>query len=187
MSASLTIFTLSPRQRLMSAFFGWLATSLLVLGVYINPDCATDYFIESNLNRGYNLVLCVTTFSVFRFMETVSPGLSRWQVKALFGAPRFKEPKFEFPGCSVDLAKADEVWFYEVAPHCLMLIGFDKNRCIVARCFDGYEAEAYVKWKIEQINSRAVGMTVSELESWLGPCRQMRNFLLAESSPGSIS
>lgn len=174
----------SRRQRFLirSIVFGLFPVMLLRL--LINPQFLTNYCLESNLTNETALVLCAPSLVIFEGIRRCAPGASKWLVLALLGAPRFKESKLMFPGCSPDLSEADEVWFYEIAPHGLILLCFKGDCCALARGFTWSEGDAYATWKTDQIQKLAIGQTESELESWLGNCfmkdpKLMRLILIA--------
>ncbi|MBS1991516.1 MAG: hypothetical protein JSS83_13420 [Cyanobacteria bacterium SZAS LIN-3] len=154
-------------QRMLTMSF---VMQMILFRLVVNPQFLTTYFLESNISDENALLLCAPSMISLEVVCGLAPGTSKGQVLALLGAPRFKEKKLNFPGCHQSLTKADEVWFYEIAPHALVLVCFQGDHCYSARTFEGREDLDYTEWKVGQIKTRGIGMTQKELEAWLGNC-----------------
>ena len=175
------------RQRLLILYIAICLAPVMFLRLLINPQYLTNYCIESNLTNETAPVLCTPSLGILEGIRHYAPGASKGLVLALLGAPRFKESKLMFPGCPSDLSGADEIWFYEIAPHALILLCFRGDCCGFARCFTWTEGDNYATWKADRIQKLAIGQTEAELESWLGNCfiknpKLMRLILIASGN-----
>ncbi|MBS1999702.1 MAG: hypothetical protein JSS86_25440 [Cyanobacteria bacterium SZAS LIN-2] len=158
------------QQKLLVSFIILILGPMLLFRLVVNPQFLTTYFLESTIANENLALLRASSMMALKVICCLAPGTSKEQVLALVGAPRFKEKKLNFPGCHQSLTKADEVWFYEIAPHALVLVCFQGDHCYSARTFEGREDLDYTEWKVGQIKTRGIGMTQKELEAWLGNC-----------------
>lgn len=183
MAIPLIICKASRLRRSLILFAVLPTLHFLHLRVVVNPQLLTNYFLESNLKCEFKLFLFGPSILILREIELFAPHLSKGQVLAILGEPRFKERKLRFPGCAAELTQAEDIWFYEVAPHALVLLCFKGDHCILARRFTDAEGWEYAKWKTQQIQKFGGGQTPEQLESWLGPCfnefpKHISDFLL---------
>lgn len=155
---------------LLLLFFAINAIPILTIRLWVNPSFLFDELIISNIDDQTALLICFPSIATYEGIKSSAPSKSKKQILSVLGSPKFKEQNLSFPGCNESLNKVDEVWFYEVAPHALILIGFNGELCVLARGFEGREDIDYQTWKTRQLKVKAIGKTPEEIEAWLGPC-----------------
>lgn len=157
-------------QRLLVVFCALNICASMALREWVNPTFGLSNSLRCSRGCPTELLMCATELILLLGIGRFAPGASKAQVITVLGPPRFKESRLWFPGCSSATSAADEIWFYEIAPYEHILLRFRGDICFMAGCFEGPEQFAYAQWKSEQIKRRAIGLTRSQIESWLGRC-----------------
>lgn len=170
MIIQLTNYLKSWQRKLLAFCLVLSLASLVFIRLLVNPHFVTNYILDSNIQNETAICIFAPSMCIYQAILRFAPHAAKWQVLTVLGQPRYREVNLKFAGCSSDMDLSDQVWFYEVAPHIMVMLGFKDDCCVFAKSLNVEEERAYEQWKTAQIREFAIGLTEEQIESRLGCC-----------------